>query len=274
MRSETNKWWKTKKSKIVFLISACVSIVGLFIYFFVFYRYVSTDDARVAAQMLRIAPLLQSGRIISVHVKEGDRVKKGDLLVELDHNLAEAGLLKARATLTYATKELARYSKGYMLQVTMQHDLDVMQREVDVAQAELQIAQARYDDTFLKSPVNGVVVQKIAEVGNLLEAQQTALVIANVENAWVSANIEETSIKLIHPGQSVQIYVDEGYNLKGSVEEVIRATASQFALIPSDNASGNFTKVVQRIPIKVALEPNQTQALRVGQSVELKVRVH
>jgi membrane fusion protein (multidrug efflux system) len=113
----------------------------------------------------------------------------------------------------------------------------------------------------------------VAEVGNILETNQTALTVADIDHAWISANIEETAISNVSVGQPVTVHVDEGGSLTGRVSEVRSATASQFALIQSENPSGNFTKLVQRIPIKVALDSHDDRALRAGQSVEIKIRV-
>ena len=96
---------------------------------------------------------------------------------------------------------------------------------------------------------------------------------ADIDHAWIAANIEETSVADVRVGQPVTVHIDEGGTLSGRVSEVRSATASQFALIQSENPSGNFTKLVQRIPIKVALDPHPDHPLRSGQSVEIKIRV-
>ena len=271
---EKVNWWKTRKTKLALLSGILLSLPMALAWYILFYPYVSTDDARVAATTIQVAPLLQRGRIIAVHIQEGDRVKKGDLLVELDHEMAEAGLLRAKARLHYAERELNRYTKGAALNIAMQHDVDLMKRDLDVARSEFQIAKENLEDTYLHSPSEGIVIRNLADEGNLLEPGQTAVILANMNEAWISANIEETSIADVRPGQPVEIHVDEGFDLKGKVLEVIHATASRFSLIPSDNAQGNFTKVVQRIPIKVNIDSDRKTELRVGQSVELRVKVH
>ncbi len=267
-------WWHTRRSRIGLSATAAGLIVALVVWRFFFYPFASTDDARVAAVLNRVAPVRQSGKIIQVHFKEGDRVKKDDLLVELDHEVAEAQLLKAKARVAFATRELDRYTRGAAMQIAQAHDVDQMRTDLDVARAELKIAQSNLDDTYLKSPCDGVVVKRIAEPGNLLEPGQTGMIIAGIDGAWIAANIEETAVKNVQPGQPVSIHVDEGYDLEGSVGEVIHATASEFALIPADNASGNFTKVVQRVPVKILIKGTPPASLRVGESVEIKIRVH
>ena len=215
-------------------VSVGVGIAMVILWLFAFFPFVSTDDARVAATLIRVAPEAVGGRIIKVSVTEGDRVKKGDLLVELNHAIPEAQLQRAKAKALLTERELHR----------------------------------------INELVDGIVVQKIAEEGNILEPGQVAVTISDVDHAWISANIEETSVHSVKAGQPVSVVVDEGGTLKGKVSEVRAAVASQFALIPSDSGSGNFTKVVQRVPIKIELEPHPNQVLRSGQSVEIKIRVH
>ena len=152
--------------------------------------------------------------------------------------------------------------------------LDSARSNFEVAQAELQQAEVILENTYIKSPFDGIVIQKATEVGNILEPGQTVVTVADVDHAWVAANVEETSVGLVKVGQSVSISVDEGGRLKGHVIEIRDASAAQFALIPSDNSAGNYTKVVQRIPIKVALDTKPKHPLRVGQSVVIKIRVH
>jgi membrane fusion protein (multidrug efflux system) len=89
----------------------------------------------------------------------------------------------------------------------------------------------------------------------------------------VAANVEETAAGLVRPGELVRIDVDEGGRLDGHVEVVTQTAAARFALIPADNAAGNFTKVVQRIPLRIAIEAPGSRALRVGQSVVARISV-
>jgi RND family efflux transporter MFP subunit len=266
-------WWAHRRAKRVFQITAAVCAAILVIWFFAFHPYVSTDDARVAETLVRVAPEGVSGKVIALNVQEGSRVKKGDVLLELDHGQAEANLQKAKAKATQADKELKRIGQLAAQNGVPVRELDNARAAAQTADADLQLAQIAYDRTFLKSPLDGVVVQKVAEMGNILEPNQTAITVADVDHAWVSANIEETSVGAVKVGQPVTISVDEGGELTGKVSEVRAATAAEFALIQAENPSGNFTKLVQRIPIKVALDPHPDQLLRAGQSVEIKIRV-
>jgi membrane fusion protein (multidrug efflux system) len=152
--------------------------------------------------------------------------------------------------------------------------LDQAKANAAAAVAELKLAEVSLENTYLKSPFDGIVVQKNAEVGNLLEANQTALVVADEEHAWIAANIEETEIGRVKVGQPVLVTIDEGGTLDGEVTEIRSSVASQFALIPNDSGAGNFTKVVQRVPIKVRIQARHSADLRAGQSAEIKIRVN
>ena len=201
-------------------------------------------------------------------------VKAGQVLLELDHQVPEANRLKAQARAQQSERELKRIEQLASQNGVPQRDVDNARAMAQTAKADLDLAQISLERTFIKSPTDGVVVQKVAEVGNILEPNQVALTITDIDRAWISANIEETAVAGVHPGQPVTVTIDEGGKLDGKVLEVRSAAASQFALIQSENPSGNFTKLVQRIPIKVELAPHPERPLRAGQSVEIKIRVH
>lgn len=266
-------WWRTKASVITFRIVAVIIFIALIIWFFAIRPYVRTDDARVAADIIRIANRGASCQIEKVNVAEGDIVSMGMVAVELDHRSAEAYYKKAQARAIFTKAELRRMESLASQNGVSQQQLDKAKSESLSAEGDLQLAELALEYTSLKSPVNGVVVQKIAAVGNILETNQTAVTIIDMDNAWISANIEETSVSEVKAGQKVNIYIDEGGALTGKVMEVRKATASTFALIPSDNASGNFIKLVQRIPVKIAIDPHPGIPLRVGQSVEIKIHI-
>jgi membrane fusion protein (multidrug efflux system) len=269
----TVQWWKHPRARRVLTVVAGLALLGIVVWFFFYRPYVSTDDARVAATLVRLAPEGVSGKVIRLAVAEGDRVKSGQVLVELDHALTEANLAKAKAHASQVERELKRIEQLAAQNGVPPREVDNARAAAQTAQADLALAQIAYDRTFIKSPLDGVVVQKATEVGNILEPNQTALTVADIDHAWIAANIEETAVAAVHVGQPVTVEVDEGGTLTGKVSEVRAATASQFALIQSENPSGNFTKLVQRIPIKVELDAHPDRALRSGQSVELKIRV-
>jgi RND family efflux transporter MFP subunit len=270
----TAKWWKTKRARMVGIVVLILAVVGAIAWRFLFYPYVSTDDARVSAVLVRVAPEGIGGRIVKINVKEGDTVKKGDVLVELDHRIAEAQLKKAKARADLATRDFKRTNSLVSQRGLAAKELDIAKSSAATAEAELQLAEVAMDNTSIRSAVDGVVVQKSSEEGNIIEPGQTVLTVADTDHAWIAANIEETAVGEVRVGQAVRVIIDEGGELSGHVSEIRASVASQFALIPSDNGAGNFTKVVQRVPIKVELDPHADRKLRAGQSVEIKIRVH
>lgn len=271
--NKNEAWWKTRRSKYAGIGIGIVAFMGFFVWWFNFHPYVSTDDARVDADIIRVANQGASQPIVKVFVEEGDSVKAGMLLVELDHRTAEAQLERAKARARLTAMDLKRAQALAVQSGMSQQQLDKFRADAQVAEADQRLAQIALDNTYLKSPTYGIVVQKIAKVGNISETNQTAVTVVDIANAWIAANIEETDVGLVKPGQRVKIAIDEGGTLSGKVIEVRKAAASQFALIPSDNAAGNFIKLVQRIPVRIALDPHPGRVLRVGQSVVIKIRV-
>jgi RND family efflux transporter MFP subunit len=266
-------WWKTKRTRIVAIIAGGAVAFGFLIWLVFFMPFISTNDARVDASIIRVANAGANGQITGVYVREGDPVTNGMLLAELDHRTAEAQLLRAEARAEFTAAELRRTESLAAQQGTSRQQLDRSRSEADMAESDLRLAQIALDRTYLRSPVNGVVIQKLAVEGNILEVNQAAVTVVDIDHAWVSANISEMRVHSVHKGAKVRIHIDEGGTITGRVSDVRKATASTFALVPSDSASGNYIKVVQRIPVKIELDPHPGKILRVGQSVEIKISV-
>jgi membrane fusion protein, multidrug efflux system len=271
--SKPTPWWRRSRVKWLALTILILIALGGASWWYLFRPYVSTNDARVATNILRVAPVGVSGVIEKVAVDEGDYVKAGQVLVEIDHSIPYAQMNRAQAKYDQARLELGRQKKLVAMKSSSIRELDNAKANFDISASELSMAKINLENTYLKSPVDGLVIQKIAEAGNVIEPGEVAIIISDVDHAWISANIEETHIAKVRIGQPVYITVDEGGNLTGKVEEITAATASQFSLLPAENASGNFTKLVQRIPIKIALDPHPGRVLRAGQSVTVRIAI-
>jgi membrane fusion protein (multidrug efflux system) len=267
-------WWQRKRVKLLFA-SVIIFLIFVVMLWWLFFRsYISTNDARITTNILRVAPVGVGGRVEKVFVEEGSLVTIGELLVEIDHRVPAAQYQKAQARFELTKLELDRMNKLAKGGYSAVKELDNAKTNYDIAEADLKLAEVTLQNTYLKSPIDGVVIQKLAQQGNLLEPGQVAVIISDVDNAWVSANIEETKVSQLKMGQPVTITIDEGGTLTGKVEEINAATASQFSLLPAENASGNYTKVVQKIPVKIVLDPHPAhKILRAGQSVSIKIRV-
>lgn len=142
----------------------------------------------------------------------------------------------------------------------------VRQARASLAQAELNLEYAT-----IKAPVKGTVSRKTIEVGQFVQPGQPLMSIIPLDNVWVVANFKETQLEDMRAGQPATVKVDAygGREFKGKVESIAAATGARFSLLPPENATGNFVKVVQRVPVKIVLEGNQDQEhlLRPGMSV-------
>ena len=149
------------------------------------------------------------------------------------------------------------------------------------AQSQLGVIQTQLNNTVIVSPMTGVISKRWALTGDVVQPGQSVLTIYNVKDVWVIANLEETGLSALRLGDTVGISVDSYPKVKfaGTIIRLGSNTASQFSLIPPNNASGNFTKVTQRVPIKISIElvdNNQRWQVKLlpGMSVEVKVKVH
>ena len=143
------------------------------------------------------------------------------------------------------------------------------------AQAALEMASYELSYTRIVAPQDGMVGERAVRVGAYVTPGSKLLAVVPLDQAYVVANFQETQLTHVQPGQVVQVSVDSlgGETLRGRVESIAPATGVTFASIKPDNATGNFTKVVQRIPVKIVLDPGQAQGqrLRVGMSVEARI---
>ena len=139
------------------------------------------------------------------------------------------------------------------------------------AKAALQQAELNLQYTSVKAPVAGVVSRRTAEVGQIVQAGQPLMAVIGLEEVWVTANFKETQLTDIRPGQRATVKVDAfgGKEFTGHVDSIAAATGARFSLLPPENATGNYVKVVQRMPVKILLEPGQDpeHLLRPGMSV-------
>jgi membrane fusion protein (multidrug efflux system) len=144
--------------------------------------------------------------------------------------------------------------------------------EARVQQARANLAQAELNLQYvtIKAPVRGVVSRKGLNVGQVVQNGQPLVAVVQVDDVWVTANFKETQLKEVRPGQRAKVKVDAfGRDYTGKVDSISGATGARFSLLPPENATGNFVKVVQRVPVKIVLDPGQDpeHLLRPGMSV-------
>lgn len=142
---------------------------------------------------------------------------------------------------------------------------------VQQAQAALEQAQLNLAYTTVKAPTAGVVSRKSVEMGQVVQAGQPLLALVNLTDTWITANFKETQLKNMRPGQRAEVSVDAlgGRTFRGHVDSIAAATGAKFSLLPPENATGNYVKVVQRIPVKILIEAGEDpeHLLRPGMSV-------
>ncbi|MGY8632922.1 HlyD family secretion protein [Bradyrhizobium sp. 14AA] len=300
----------------------------------------TTNDAYVRSELTRLASRV-SGEVLTVAVTDFQRVKAGDLLIQIDPADYEAQVAQAEAAvaaaqaaldnlanqveLQYATiaqaqaarlsaeameveakqeqerqqslsqtesgtrqrfeQAVAAYAKAQAdvrasraVIAAQQHQLEVLQgtrkqraADLDASKATLASAKLKLGYTKILAPFDGVVGERQVQPGDYVNIGTNLINVVPLPKVYVIANYKETQLTHVAPGQPVEITVD-GFpreRLRGRVERIAPATGAQVALLPPDNATGNFTKVVQRIPVRIQLDDNQQLTARLvpGMSV-------
>ncbi len=183
----------------------------------------------------------------------------------------------AKTALAVAKAQYNAASQSYSLTAegARAEDVEIAQAQVEQAAAALKNAELTLANTEIKSPVTGVVAVKSVDQGEIVSAGQPLFNITDPNDIWVSANIEETSVGKLVVGQTVSFTVDAypGRTFKGEVSDVGAATGSQFALLPTENTSGNFTKVTQRLPVKIKVVDAGNAVLKPGMSAVVDIHV-
>jgi membrane fusion protein (multidrug efflux system) len=182
-------------------------------------------------------------------------------------NQAQAKMAQAEAN--------ARYAKTAPQQIAVtQSRAQSAQAQADMKKAALDQAQLNLQYTLIVAPVTGIVTNRTVEVGQNVQAGQDLMKVINLDDIWVTANFKETQLREMQVAQRVTIHVDtNGIDYKGRVQSIAGASGSITSLLPPENATGNYVKVVQRIPVKITFDPGETRehVLRPGMSVEPKV---
>lgn len=266
-------------------------------------RYVSTDDAYAEANVASVTSQI-AGRVAAVKVVDSQHVKKGDVLVAIDNTDARLALSQAQADLARAQAAVAA-----KLADVDRTAIDLQRREtlvasgavsgdeltaakdaardakaaLNVARAAVALTQARVDQanvdlgrTIIRAPVDGVVARRQVQLGEYVQPSTPLLSVVPVSQIYVDANFKENQLAQVRPGQTVDLTSDlYGHKVvfHGVVEGFSGGTGAAFALIPAQNATGNWIKVVQRLPVRIKL--NQAELarhpLRVGLSMDATV---
>jgi membrane fusion protein (multidrug efflux system) len=278
-----------KKKKILSAVGVvAVVLIGYFGYEHL--TYVTTDNAQIEAPVVMLAAKVP-GYITKVNVVEGQRVKKGDVLAEIDSRDYENTLKQAESELASLESRRRDSEKNYQRISQLYKQSAVSTQQADTAtanyaevrskyqgvQAQVDQAKLNLENTKIRAPVDGAIAKKSLELGQLAAPGVPLIGFVGDSERWVIANFKETEIEGIKVGSPVSVDVDAigGKTYKGTVTSLSAATGATFTLLPPDNATGNFTKVVQRVPVKIKLEnltADDLELLRAGLSAYVKVR--
>jgi membrane fusion protein (multidrug efflux system) len=320
-----------KNAKRLLLIGLLIFTIGAVSPFVWNYlqSYQSTDDAEIDGHIDPLSSRID-GTVIRVHPDDDDRVRKGDLLVEIDPRDYQVAVEQAQAHLELALAQIASAKQDYAAalanvreaeasnfraqrdasryaillnqQVVAQEQYDqftaiarvdsakvdsarqaagsvmktiaARQADADAAKAALDQALLNLSYTKIYAPANGIVGKRTVELGSRIQPGQTLMYVTETDDIWVTANFKETQIARMHRGQPVTIRVDTyGKNYRGYVQNLPGASGDRFSLLPPENATGNYVKVVQRLPVRIEFAPGQDpdHLLHPGMSVEPKV---
>jgi membrane fusion protein (multidrug efflux system) len=240
------------------------------------------NNTKAQADLERYKPLVEKDVIskqqFDAAVAAADASKAALNDARATERAAEEGVKVARERETQAQAQL-KYAQTGPQQVAAQ-SARARQAQAQVQQAQAQLDQAKLNLSYTKivAPVAGIITRKSVEINQNVAPGQNLLTLVSLEDLWVTANFKETQLKHMAAGQSVEIEVDAtGKTYHGKVTQIGGATGSVLSLFPPENATGNYVKVVQRIPVRVDFtdlaseDPNHE--LRPGLSVEPKVRV-
>jgi membrane fusion protein (multidrug efflux system) len=226
------------------------------------------------AQRERADLLVQANTISRAEYDQ--RVSQADV-ARAAEEAARQRVAQRRAQLTTAETRLTETQANAPRQlISREAGVQVRRANLELAHAQLRQAELNLSYAKIAAPAAGILGKKAVNVGDRVQTGQQLFALTQSGDLWVTANFRETQIERMRPGQAVEIHVDAiDRDYRGQVESLAGATGSRYSLLPPENAAGNYVKVVQRIPVRIKLDPGQPQLDRLcpGMSVEPKVRV-
>jgi membrane fusion protein, multidrug efflux system len=185
--------------------------------------------------------------------------------------VAESRLTQTRAGAQQAQAELRTAETGPQQVAATRARAQAAQARVAQMKAAVEQAELNLQYTTVKAPIKGIVSRRSVEMGQIVQQGQPLMALIPLENVWITANFKETQLTNMRPGQRATVKVDAygGREFKGHIDSIAAATGARFSLLPPENATGNYVKIVQRVPVKIVLEAGQDSEhlLRPGMSV-------
>ena len=324
--------------RILMAVIVICAIGWLLWYFLVGRWYESTDDAYVGGNVVQITPMVP-GTVVSIGADDGDLVREGQSLVQLDSADTAAALAQAEAALARTVRQVrglyngvdssqalvssrrveldrarADYARRQGLAGTgaisaeelahardqlaaaeealnvssqkLQSDKALVDNAGVATQPDVQAAAAVLRQAYINNarvrivaPVSGYVARRSVQLGQRVQPGVALMAVVPLEQVWVDANFKETQLTKMRLGQPVTMHADlygSGVDYRGTITSLGIGTGSAFALLPAQNATGNWIKIVQRLPVRIALDPDEVRKnpLRIGLSMSVDVDLH
>lgn len=244
-------------------------------------REAQANSRKAAKDLERLKPLIEKEEI-SQQQYDGvvaasdslraatDAAEAAVLDAQLGIQTADSHIASERAKLAQAEANLRAARTGPQQVAASRAQAESAQARWERAKSALEQAQLNLEYTTIRAAISGIANKKSVEVGQIVQPGQPLLALVGLDEVWVTANFKETQLKNMRPGQKVTIAVDAyGRKYDGHVDSIAGATGAKFSLLPPENATGNYVKVVQRVPVKILLEQGRDpeHLLRPGMSV-------
>lgn len=287
-RSFRTKIESSKKIQLITIASAILIIllIAISIYLHIT-RFINTDDAYVNANIVQIAPQI-SGQVAKLDVQNNQYIKTNTLLFEIDPEPFTVALEKSKAQLNIAYATLhnvqintKRITELVNKKVLSQQEQDDAMKNLQVALANYQLAKATLEqaeldlrNTKIFATTNGTITNMSLRAGNVVNANQPLFALISDEQFWVDANFKETELQNIHIGQKAEVIIDmyPNHKFNGVVESISGGSGTAFSLLPPQNATGNWIKITQRVPVKIRItNPDLQFPLRIGTTATVTI---
>ena len=259
--------------------------------------HVYTDDAAIDSNHVSVSAKIM-GRVYRLAADEGDKVEAGQLLVELDKtdlkaqeaqsvaaiNTARENLILAKVNISKAQADFNRtkrlFDEGLISKEQFDHAANaleaanaqsaIVQSQIDSAKAQLGVIETQLANTRIFAPISGVIAKRAVLPGEVVQPGQAIFTVNDLKHIWVTANFEETKIRLVHTGQTAEIFVD-AYPYRVFKGRVVQVGAD---IVPPPLSIGDSTKTTQKIPVKILFDrPSDLKLFVPGMSVEVKIGV-
>ena len=285
---------KGKRGKLfgilLLVIVTVASLSGLYWFFFL-KNYVSTDNAYVGAEIAQVTPST-GGTVKEINVIDTQKVKAGDVLVVIDDADTKLALAQATAQLAQMQTNLDRSKIDFERRQALAASGSVSGEELTTAENAYKAAQAAYDATkaigeqaqidvdrtIIKAPIDGVIAKRTVQLGQRVQIGTPLLSVVPLDKVHVDGNFKEVQLRKVKIGMPVELESDiygDDVKYHGKVAGFSGGTGAAFAIIPAQNATGNWIKVVQRLPVRIELNPKELaeHPLQVGLSMKATIDI-